>query len=103
MLEAILDIENGIDRIEAFIKTLSEERDKARAEASELKHALDGRELELLQMEEEFEGKRRGYEDKLSESGKAREELELRLSEVASKVRNLMPILDDYQPRPPQA
>ncbi|MDR3281049.1 MAG: hypothetical protein LBT23_11095 [Synergistaceae bacterium] len=97
MLESILDIESGIEKIEVLVRTLREDRDKARAEAAELRKALDEREIELLQLDEERERERRGYEDKMAETSRAMEDLESRIHYVADKVRNIMPLVNEYE------
>jgi chromosome segregation ATPase len=96
MSDAITDIESGIDKIEALIKTLRDERDAAKAEAAAMKRDLDDREMELLQTDEEMAETKRGYEEQLAESRQAREDMETRLSDVASKVKNLMALVAEY-------
>jgi chromosome segregation ATPase len=94
--DSILDIESGIDKIEALIKTIRNERDKAKAEADSLKKTLDDHELELLQFDEELQKEKQKYAEKLAEEKKAREEIESRLAEVASKVKNLLPLVSEF-------
>ena len=43
MTDPLIDIEKGVEKIESLVKNLREDRDKARAEASALKSALDDR------------------------------------------------------------
>jgi chromosome segregation ATPase len=85
MADSIIDIESGLERIETLVKALREDRDKARAETEVLKKNLDDRELELLQLDEE-----------LQNTVKSKAELENRLTEVASRVKNLLPLISDY-------
>jgi chromosome segregation ATPase len=91
-----LDIENGLDKIEALVRTLREECDKAREEAESRKRALDERELELLQTEEELQELRRTSTEQLDASRREREDLESRLAEVALRLNNLLPLVMKY-------
>jgi len=108
MSDSILDIESGIDKIEALIKTLREERDKAKAEVESIKRALDDREMEFLQIDEELQELKRNGDERFAEERRIREDLENRLTEVASKVKNLLPIVMEYsgeaqgEPEPPR-
>ena len=94
MSDSILDIESGIDKIEALVKALREERDKAKAEAEMMRRTLDDREMEFLQIDEELQEMRRNGDGRLAEERRVREELENRLAEVAAKVKNLLPIVE---------
>jgi uncharacterized coiled-coil DUF342 family protein len=96
MAEPIADIENGIDKLDRVIRTLRDERDKARADASVFKSSLDERELELLQMDEERQKERASLNEQLAQARLAKEDLEKRLAEVAAKVRGLMPLVDEF-------
>jgi predicted nucleic acid-binding Zn-ribbon protein len=96
MGSSITDIESGITKIEALIKALREDRDKARAEAADAKRLLDERELELLQMDEERQEERRVSDDRLSEAKQASENLEAKLTELAARIKNLMPLVAEY-------
>jgi uncharacterized protein involved in exopolysaccharide biosynthesis len=96
MGSSIIDIESGIAKIETLIKSLREDRDKARAEAAEAKRLLEERELELLQMDEERQDERRGFDEALSEARQASENLETRLAELAARIKNLMPLVAEY-------
>jgi chromosome segregation ATPase len=97
MSSSIIDIENGITKIEALIKLLREDRDKAREEEEAAKRAIEEREIELLQMDEDRQEERRGYEEKLSEARQANEELEARLTELAARIKNnIVPLVAEY-------
>jgi septal ring factor EnvC (AmiA/AmiB activator) len=96
MSSSITDIESGITKIEALMKSLREDRDKSQSEVSEIKRLLEERELDLLQAEEEREKERRGFEEELSEERKARENLEEKLSELAARINSLMPLVAEY-------
>ena len=96
MSDSILDIENGLDKIEALVKTLREERDTAKAEAESARRALDEREMELLQTDEELQETKRKSEEQLTAERREREDLENRLAEVALKLKNLMPLVMKY-------
>ena len=96
MSDSILDIESGMDKIEALVKTLHEERDAAKAEAESMKRALDEREMEFLQIDEELQEARRTSEEQLTAERKEREDLENRLAEVAQKFKNIMPLVMKY-------
>jgi predicted AAA+ superfamily ATPase len=96
MSDSIADIERGLLKIEALIKGLRDDRDMARAETAELKRALDDRELEFMALDEERQNMKNDYEKQIAESSRAREELELRLAELASKIVDLMPLVEEY-------
>jgi uncharacterized protein involved in exopolysaccharide biosynthesis len=96
MSSSITDIESGITKIETLIKSLREDRDKARAEAADAKRLLEERELELLQLDEERQEERRGFDDMLSEARQASENLEAKLAELAARIKNLMPLVAEY-------
>jgi predicted RNase H-like nuclease (RuvC/YqgF family) len=98
MGSSITDIESGITKIETLIKSLRDDRDKARAEAAELKRLLEERELELLQMDEDRQEERRGFEERISETRKTSESLETRLAELAERIKNLMSLVTEYAP-----
>ena len=98
MSNTIMDIEGSIDRIEALIKDLRGERDGARQEAAALKLALDERELELLQSDDELQQTKRLCQEQielLAEERRVKEETESRLSEIASRVKSLLPLVTD--------
>jgi chromosome segregation ATPase len=96
MSNSITDIENGLLKIETLIRGLFEDRDEARAEITDLKRALDDRELELLALDEAQQNMKNDYERQIAESSRAREELELKLEDLASKVMALMPLAEEY-------
>ena len=96
MSDSILDIESCMDKIEAMVKTLRGERDAAIAEAESMRRALDERETEFLQIDDELQKIKREGEDKLAAERKERENLENRLAEVASKLKNLMPLVMNH-------
>jgi ribosome-binding protein aMBF1 (putative translation factor) len=96
MSDAIVDIENGLLKIEALIKGLSEDRDKARTETEALKRTLDDREMELLTLDDAQQNMKNDYEKQIAESSRAREELELKLEDLASKIMALMPLVEEY-------
>ncbi|MDR0764654.1 MAG: hypothetical protein LBE65_03575 [Synergistaceae bacterium] len=96
MSDSITDIENGLLKIEALIKGLSDDRDKARAETAEMKRALDDRETELLTLDESMRNMKNDCERQIAESSRVREELESRIGELASKIRTLMSLAEEY-------
>jgi chromosome segregation ATPase len=100
MSDPILDIEDSVGKIEALIKNLRDERDKAVKEAAGLRSALDDRELELLQCDEELQKTRRDCENRLDEARRDREDMENRLADVAARVKNILPIVSDYADSP---
>jgi hypothetical protein len=57
---------------------------------------LDDREMELLTLDEAQQNMKNDYERQISESSRAREELESRLEELASKIMALMPLVEEY-------
>ena len=96
MSDSILDIENGLDKIEALVKTLREERDTAKTDAEAARRALDDREMECLQIDEELQELKRSSEEQLGAERRERENLEDRLAEVALKFKNIMPLVMQY-------
>ena len=96
MSDSILDIESGLDKIEALVKTLREERDTAKEDVLSMKRALDERETEYLQIDEELQKVRRESEEQIAELRGEREDLEKRLAEVALKFKNIMPLVMQY-------
>ena len=96
MSDSILDIESGLDKIEALVKALREERDTAIAEAEAMKRALDDRETEYLQIDEELQEIKRTSEEQLEAARREREDLENRLAEVALKFKNILPLVMKY-------
>jgi predicted nucleic acid-binding Zn-ribbon protein len=103
MSSSIADIESGITKIEALIKSLREDRDRARAEAAETKRQLEERELELLQMDEDRREERLAFDDTLAEARKESENLEVKLTELAARIKNLMPLVAEYDRADPNA
>ncbi|MDR1965095.1 MAG: hypothetical protein LBQ36_00170 [Synergistaceae bacterium] len=98
MIDSIIDIENGIDKIESLVKSLRDDRDKARSELASLKSALDDRELEILQMDEEHRNEINRLNEQFSEEKNAKEDLERRLGEVAARIRGLLPLMAGQTP-----
>ncbi|MDR3164013.1 MAG: hypothetical protein LBU13_00375 [Synergistaceae bacterium] len=96
MSDSIANIERGLMKIETLIRGLYDDRDKARAEAVELKRALDDRELELLTLDEAKQNMENDCERRIEESSRAREELESKLEELASKIMALVPLAEEY-------
>ena len=96
MSDSIADIEKGLMKIETLIRGLSEDRDRARAETAEMKRILDDREMDLLTLDEAQQNMKNDYEKQIAESSHAREELESRLAELASKIMALMPLVEEY-------
>ena len=96
MSDTIMDIESCMDKIEALVKTLREERDAARAEIESMRRALDERETEFLQVDDELQKIRREGEEQLAAERREREDLENRLTAVASKLKNMLPLVAQY-------
>ncbi|MDR1580744.1 MAG: hypothetical protein LBS35_10340 [Synergistaceae bacterium] len=96
MSDSITDIENGLLKIEALIRGLTEDRDRAKVEIAELKRALDDRELEFLTLDEAQQNMKNDYERQIAESSRAREELEFKLEELASRIMALIPLVGEY-------
>ena len=96
MSDSMLDIESGLDKIEALVKALRGERDAAKAEAEASKRALDERETEYLQIDEELQEIKRTSGEQLEAARREREDLENRLAEVALKFKNILPLVMKY-------
>jgi chromosome segregation ATPase len=95
MIAKITEIDGIIDKLETVIMKLREERDRAVDELAAVKKALDERELELLQMDEETQRAIAGFEDELRVIKQERSEAEQRLESVAVRVRELVSFLPD--------
>ncbi len=63
MMGRLAEIETAADRLESLVKSLVEDRARAWAEAERLKKALDEREMEFLQMDEEFQRAAKRFEE----------------------------------------
>ena len=101
MIAKITEIDGIIDKLETVIMKLREERDLAVSELSTTKKALDERELELLQMDEETRREIARYEDELRVIRQERAEAKDRLDGVTLRVRELVSFLPDSEaPQP---
>ena len=77
------------------IEALREERDLAVRELASVKTALDEREIELLQMDEEMQREIARFEDERKMLQQERGEAEERLEKLASRVRELVSFLPE--------
>ena len=95
VLDKMAEIEGYADKIEDLIKTLLQERDEARTEVIRLKKLLDDRELELLQLDEEFSREKARYDQENTSMRERLEEAGGRLNNLATRLREIMPLLPD--------
>lgn len=95
MLGRIAEIEAAADRLESTIRLLVEDRANARAEVERLRKALDERETEFLQLDEEFQRETKRFEEERAMMRDERAEAERRLDEVSSRIRALLPLLPE--------
>jgi chromosome segregation ATPase len=93
MIAKITEIDSIIDRLENAITTLREERDRAVRELTGVKTALDERELELLQMDEEMQREIARFDDERKMIQQERAEANARLEKLASRIRELVSFL----------
>lgn len=96
MINKITDIETAMDRLEAMVRELQADRTRAWEEVSRLKKALDDREMELLQMDEEMQQNAKRFEEERDAMRGEQTETEQKLEQVALRIRNLLPLLPDH-------
>lgn len=95
MTGRVAEIEESAARLERSISALVADRERAWAEVARLKKALDERELEFLQMDEEYQRAVKKFDDERAAMDAEKADVERRLDEVASKVKALLPLLPD--------
>ncbi len=100
MMGRLAEIETAADRLESLVKSLVEDRARAWAEAERLKKALDEREMEFLQMDEEFQRAAKRFEEECATMRDERADAERRLDEVSSRIRTLLPLLPEIDDIP---
>jgi uncharacterized coiled-coil DUF342 family protein len=100
MIAKITEIEGIIDKLENVIIKLRDERDRAMDELAAAKRALDERELELLQMDEETRQETARLEDERNAIKGECDDANQRLDKLASRIRELVSFLpgDDVSP-----
>jgi chromosome segregation ATPase len=100
MMGKIAEIEAAADKLESMVKSLVEDRERAWAEVASLKKALDEREMEFLQMDEEFRRAAKDFEEERAAMREERADAERRLDEVSLRVRALLPLLPEIEDIP---
>lgn len=95
MTGRVAEIEESAARLERSISALVADRERAWAEVARLKKALDERELEFLQMDEEYQRAVKKFDEERAAMDAEKADVERRLDEVASKVKALLPLLPD--------
>jgi predicted nucleic acid-binding Zn-ribbon protein len=100
MIGKIAEIDAAAGKLELMVKSLVEDRERAWAEVARLKKALDEREMEFLQMDEEFQNAVKGFDEERAAMREERAEAERRLDEVSSRVRTLLPLLPEIEDLP---
>ena len=95
MIAKITEIDGIIERLGSAMTALREERDLAVRELASVKTALDEREIELLQMDEEMQREIARFEDERKMLQQERGEAEERLEKLASRVRELVSLLPE--------
>ncbi|MDR1515711.1 MAG: hypothetical protein LBS45_08450 [Synergistaceae bacterium] len=103
MIAKITEIEGIIDKLESVIIKLRDERDRAVDELSAAKKALDDRELELLQMDEEMQREAARFEDERNMIKQERDDAGGRLEKLASRIRELVSFLPEGGAVPAQS
>lgn len=100
MIAKITEIESAIDKMESMIKKLVEERDNARSEAERLKKQLDGKELEMLQLDEEIQKEAKRFEEEKETIKQTHADSEKKLDEIAARIRQILPLLPSQDGAP---
>ena len=100
MIGRIAEIEAAADKLVSMVGSLVEDREKAWAEVARLKKALDEREMEFLQMDEEFQRAAKRFEEERATMRDERADVERRLDEVSSRIRTLLPLLPEIDDIP---
>lgn len=95
MMNKLTELEKVVERLETFVDALCEERDEAVCEAKNLRKALDERELELLQIDEESRKEKERLREELETAKAELEESDRRMERLAERIRNLLPLLPD--------
>lgn len=94
MMERIEEIQSSADKLEMMVRALVDDRASARSEVARLKQELDDRELAYLQLDEEHQKMQKEFEEERARMTREKEEAERQLSEVADRIRSLLPILE---------
>lgn len=97
MIGSVAEIKEASDRLESMIRALVDDRERAWAEVARLKKALDDREMEFLQMDEEYRNAVKKFEEERVAMAADREDMERTIDEVASRIRGLLPILPEVR------
>lgn len=97
MIGSVAEIKEASDRLESMVRALVEDRERAWAEVARLKKALDDREMEFLQMDEEYRNAVKKFEEERTAMTSDREDMERTIDEVAARIRSLLPILPELR------
>lgn len=100
MTGRVAEIVESAERLERSLTALIADRERAWAEVARLKKALDERELEFLQMDEEYQRAVKKFGEERSAMDAEKAEIERRLDEVAAKVKALLPLLPEIAETP---
>ncbi len=100
MMGKIAEIEAAANKLESMVRSLVEDRTRAWAEVDRLRKALDEREMEFLQMDEEFQRAAHRFEEECATMRDERADVERRLDEVSSRIRTLLPLLPEIDDIP---
>lgn len=89
------EIQEAAGRLERMLRALVEDRDRAWAEVARLKKSLDDREMEFLQMDEEYRNAVKKFDEEKSAMASDRQETERQLEEISTRIKALLPLLPD--------
>lgn len=95
MIAKLTEFENIIEKLEALIKNLKDDRDRAWDEVERVKKIVDQRELELLQLDEEIQREAKRFEERMQALVDEREDAEKKLDELGARIRDLLPLLPE--------
>ncbi|MDR3331332.1 MAG: hypothetical protein LBT08_01775 [Synergistaceae bacterium] len=95
MFAKISELEEIVGKLETLVKSLAKERDQATEEASRMKKALDEREFELLQLDEELQRETKRFQEERASMELEQEETGRKLDDLASRIRALLPLLPE--------
>lgn len=89
------EVKDSADRLERMVRALVADRERAWAEVARLKQALDDRELEFLQADEESQKEIQRLGSERSEIERERDESARQMEEIAAKIRDIIPLLPE--------
>lgn len=91
----VAEIQESADKLESMVRALVDDRERAWAEVAKLKKQLDDRELEFLQMDEEYRNAVKKFDEERASWEGERGDMEKQLDTVAERIRDLIPMLPE--------